>query len=297
MEQIELLDIKLNQMQIFLTAAQTLNFSAAGELLGYTQPMISRTIKGLEESLGIILFIRDQKHIQLTPAGQELYRQWKNIIRQVENSISDAHKLQEGYNQILRFGIGTLARDPEVVHLRECVQKLPQNIIVQCECSTADTLWKRIENGQLDLILASGHSLPMDAKRLYHWRILEESYLSVFIPCSNPLSKLDDISMADLKGERFICVSPEVDRNYAVLLNELTSEAGFVPRVACYLESDLSVKINLKMGNGIVLADSRTGLEDHDIRKYELKAYRNDILLVWRKENDNPILQQFLDLL
>ncbi len=87
----------------------------------------------------------------------------------------------------------------------------------------------------------------------------------------------------DLKQEKFIVVSAESDPCHVQLLNRLAKNAGFVPQIACYVPNEISFKVNLEMGNGIVLADSFCELDDKEIKKYELKE-QNDIIAMWKPD-------------
>lgn len=64
----------LDHLRSFDVAARRLSFSAAAEELHLTQPAISRQIKGLEEELGVQLFHRAARKVELTMAGQMLQR-------------------------------------------------------------------------------------------------------------------------------------------------------------------------------------------------------------------------------
>ena len=64
--------------------AKTKSISKAAENLFMGQPNLSRAIKELEESLGIIIFNRTPKGISITPEGEEFLRYAKRIIRQVD---------------------------------------------------------------------------------------------------------------------------------------------------------------------------------------------------------------------
>ena len=82
---------------------------------------------------------------------------------------------------------------------------------------------------------------------------MKRSSLAVFVTKSNPLSQKEQISFSDLRSESFIAFSSDVDSEYILLLNRLAAEAGFIPRISCYVPNENSFKINLIMGNGVVL--------------------------------------------
>lgn len=62
----------LNYLAAFQIVSQTLNISVAAKELGVSQPALSRQLRRLEESLGLTLFVRRQRGIELTEGGQRL---------------------------------------------------------------------------------------------------------------------------------------------------------------------------------------------------------------------------------
>ena len=109
MQHIDLRNIKINQIQIFLEAVNCGSFSGAAEALHVTQPMVSKTIQALEKELGIILFIRSKGKLNLTPAGRDCYNQWSNMLKYLEASVESAHAIQEGASSRLHIGAGSMA--------------------------------------------------------------------------------------------------------------------------------------------------------------------------------------------
>lgn len=62
--------MELRQLRYFLTVAQELNITRAAERLNMSQPPLSNQIHGLEEELGVTLFVRGKRRLTLTGGGQ-----------------------------------------------------------------------------------------------------------------------------------------------------------------------------------------------------------------------------------
>ena len=71
------------QLQTFLVVAQEASFSAAGDRLNLTQPAISKRIAGLETQLGVRLFDRIARQVQLTEAGTRLQGEAQEILQRL----------------------------------------------------------------------------------------------------------------------------------------------------------------------------------------------------------------------
>lgn len=86
------MNISYEAYRVFYYTAKTRSFTQAANALGNSQPNISRIIKNLERELGCILFLRNNRHVELTAEGQTLYRH-----------VSDAfEQLQAGEDALLR---------------------------------------------------------------------------------------------------------------------------------------------------------------------------------------------------
>ena len=73
----------LRSLHYFTVVAEELNITRAAERLNMSQPPLSSQIKGLEEELGVQLFIRGKRRLTITDAGAQLYRRAKQILELV----------------------------------------------------------------------------------------------------------------------------------------------------------------------------------------------------------------------
>lgn len=76
--------MELRQLKYFLVTAETLHFSRAAEVLYMSQPALSKQIAELEKELGVTLFVRDKRGVQITPAGLRLQEEARKLLHQAE---------------------------------------------------------------------------------------------------------------------------------------------------------------------------------------------------------------------
>ncbi len=84
------------QQKCFIEAAELLNFTAAAERLYISQPALSRNISALEEELGVMLFLRRNNVLSLTPGGEILYRWMKENAESLERARLEAKERTPG---------------------------------------------------------------------------------------------------------------------------------------------------------------------------------------------------------
>src|SRR5574344_1681441 len=97
------MDINYELYKVFYYVATSLSFSDASKKLFISQSAVSQSIKTLEKKLGINLFIRSTKRVQLTPEGETLLRHIEpamNLIKRGENQLMEAGKLGGGQLRI-----------------------------------------------------------------------------------------------------------------------------------------------------------------------------------------------------
>ena len=97
------MDIK--QLKTFLCVAETGSLSRASDRLHIVQPALSRQIKLLEHEIGVELFTRHVRGMELTEAGKELMERVSGLVRQLEVSIYDVQSLRGDIKGQVALGI------------------------------------------------------------------------------------------------------------------------------------------------------------------------------------------------
>ncbi|MEH6422326.1 LysR substrate-binding domain-containing protein [Pseudomonas sp. CGJS7] len=87
-------------LRTFEAAARHLNFTRAADELGLTPAAVSHQIKEIEEQLGLTLFVRTSRSIQLTAAGIELYDATRTALDTLHRAAARARRLNRGTTQL-----------------------------------------------------------------------------------------------------------------------------------------------------------------------------------------------------
>ncbi len=96
----------LKQLKTFIRVAEAGSLSRASDLLRLAQPALSRQIRMLEEEIGVDLFTRHGRGMDLTDAGVELLARVKGLITQLENSVEDIRSRPTGVKGSVSLGLG-----------------------------------------------------------------------------------------------------------------------------------------------------------------------------------------------
>ncbi|MER7027121.1 MULTISPECIES: LysR family transcriptional regulator [Streptomyces] len=106
------INVDLRHLRCFLAVAEEGGFTAAGRRLHLAQPTLTRTIKSLEESLGVQLFERSTRRTELTEKGEKLRENLGPLLGQLDRTLKDlreGEKLRVGFSWGLPEGLSRFA--------------------------------------------------------------------------------------------------------------------------------------------------------------------------------------------
>lgn len=117
----------LSEFQLLAVLAQEMNMRKASDRLFVSQPALSQRLQSIEKEWGTKLFIRSQKGLSLTPAGELVIDFVNDVLKKEEKVRETIYSLQEGVSGTLRIAVASIVGQnwlPEV--LKKYVDKFPQ---------------------------------------------------------------------------------------------------------------------------------------------------------------------------
>jgi LysR family hydrogen peroxide-inducible transcriptional activator len=193
--------VELDQLRYFLRIAELGNFTRAAEDLAISQPALSRSIQRLEEELGMPVFVRKARTLELTDAGQLL----RSRAQQIQSIVEDtkAEICDDGQSGRLRIGaIPTIAPYFLPAFLQQFSQRYPQASLIIYE-ETTEALLKACSQGEVDVAIIA---LPLEAKYLQYETLLEEE-LWLVLPTQHPLLEKKRLRLEDVRDWPFIMLN------------------------------------------------------------------------------------------
>lgn len=94
----------IDNLKCFILVAENLSFARAAETLYISQPAVTKQINALETELGVTLFIRSTRHVELTPAGMSFYKDAKEIVTKSQLAVQRLQS-QNYETSTLRIGL------------------------------------------------------------------------------------------------------------------------------------------------------------------------------------------------
>ena len=152
----------LSQYKIFYEVAKAGNISRAAKELYISQPAISKSISKLEDSLGLSLFTRSSRGVQLTCEGEVLFEHVREAFEALDRGEQELKRIQEFDIGHLRIGVSnTLCKYILLPYLKTFVDQYPHMRVTIESQATAQTL-ARLEQQKIDLGLVAEPSLKKE---------------------------------------------------------------------------------------------------------------------------------------
>ncbi len=119
--------MELRHLRCFIVLAEELHFTRAAERLHIEQPPLSRSIKELEDELGILLFDRDRRGTRLTAAGTAFLQDTRRLFAVLEQAKENAKAVASGLRGSLRIAVSDGATNPRLsAFLARCRAEEPE---------------------------------------------------------------------------------------------------------------------------------------------------------------------------
>ncbi|MBN9472827.1 MAG: LysR family transcriptional regulator [Bordetella sp. SCN 67-23] len=150
--------LRLRNLQMLLSLAQTRNISHSAAALNTTQPALSKWLRELEDDIGLPLFERHARGLRPTSYGEALIAHARRLETQLDRAHSDMEAMREGGSgQVLIGTSGAAAPDTVPLAMLALLRRMPQARIRVVE-STMDHLMEQLAGGELDIVV--GRSAP-----------------------------------------------------------------------------------------------------------------------------------------
>jgi DNA-binding transcriptional LysR family regulator len=286
--------MELRHLRYAVAVADVLSFTRAAERLHIAQPPLTQQIRALEAELGLELFHRTKRRVELTPSGRVFVQHARRILASVEEMTAASQRVHRG--EVGRIAIGFLSsiafdyfprvirafrsRFPDVeVELRE-LKQLP--MLEALRTQTLDVAFIRnfIDDPEID-----------------SRTVLREHFLAA-LPAGHRLAGRSSVAPADLRDEPFVTVMRRDPPSLYAHTVGICERAGFHPRVVQEANDVQSCVGLVSAGVGVsIVPDTIRVLAVPGITYSRLRGIKDEIEIVvaWRKDDTNRVIGRFVE--
>lgn len=205
-----------HQLQVFLAAAETLNFSRAAERLHLSQPSVTQHIQLLEAHFGVPLFLRAGRRVSLTEAGARLVPLAREMVMASIRTDEIMESLKGEVHGELRIGCSTTPGKYVLPPLLADFMRLYSRVEAVVNVTSRDRALRMLSDGRVHLALSSVFEYSSEIE--FHRFITEPIVL--ITPPDHPWALRGEIEPDELMDMRFI-LREETSGTYAVLRDGL----------------------------------------------------------------------------
>ncbi|MFS1664413.1 LysR family transcriptional regulator [Streptococcus sp. zg-JUN1979] len=264
------MDIRI--LNYFVTIAQEKNITRAAEKLLMTQPALSRQLKLLEEELGVVLFRRSSRQLQLTEDGQYLYNRALEILSLV-NKTEETLTRKGDIGGDLYIGAAESASMFLIAKACDRMLSMYPQVRFHFLSDNADAVYENLDKGILDFGIVFATQVSHKYQSL---ELPSQDHWCIIAPKHHPLAIQKEISLTDIITYPLI-ISAQTNH----LDHSLFKGLGDYRIVATY-NLLYNAGLLVKVGLGIALALDGI-VQDPDLVTIPLKEQGNDKLyLIWR---------------
>lgn len=290
-------NINIQQIDYFLAVAKHLNFTEASRSLYISQPTLSKQIALFEEEINAQLFVRNKRKVTLTPAGELLYSKLGGIIQELDSVLNQATQVSSGFEMMLDIGcLDALDTSDFLVSSTELFKEKYPNIQISFERASFKNLRDKMINNEFDLTFTL--SFEVEGIADLEYREIWETSSSIITTNKHPLAKKGNLSLSDFKDESFVVLSREETPNGFDGIIAICRQHGFTPKIAKFVPNIESLILSVETGIGVALVDTNIPLNSKSkIVKHQVDNDFIKVVAVWRKDNMNPALKLYQEML
>jgi DNA-binding transcriptional LysR family regulator len=288
-------DLSARQLHAVLAVAEYSSFIAAAAFLKTSQPALTRTIKRVEDVLGVRLFDRSTRRVAITAAGREFVAVAERMLNDLRISVGSMRQISEQQRgQIIISSIMSVATGLLPAIVAKYRASRPGIEIILRE-GVHGTVLEDIRSGAADL----GATYVDDVPDFVESKRVSREVFDVILPRSHPLTKSarrSSVTLTDLVS--FPLVSLPHESRTRRIIDAAASTAGHTLQHVATVAQFATMMSFVRAGVGIAIVPSGAiaGLLGRDIAVLTLRKPRlsRDVGLIWLRERElTPVAQGF----
>ena len=240
--------MNLSHLRYFVHLAQTRHYTKAAEQLYISQPSLSHAMAQLEHELGVPLFEKSGRNVELTQFGEQFLDSATQALEILDDSVAYLQHCAKG-NGVVRLGLlRTLGVEYVPGLVADYLRKHPE-LKLEFSFFTGVTfdLLDKLKRHELDIVFSS--KAP-EERNLLSVPVTKQDLVLV-VPADHPLAGQHTVDLADLGEEPFIQFAPGSGLRYVV--DDLFRQVGVTPRTVYEIQEDQVIAGMVAHGFGIAI--------------------------------------------
>lgn len=290
-----LYNITFQQLEFFLTAAETKYIYKAADALFVSQPDVSKWIRRLEKEIGVKLFDRTHYGLRLTPQGSYLYSKCYPLYNRFCRAIENTRNINDNVSDCIR--IGCLNSFCSIRTMKNYIRRFKEmrpEVVAYEELHEYNELNQLLISGKVDVVFST--SFALDGLPNVTCKNVARTDLYIALPSTHPLASRENVHLHELSEETFCVLAPEIVKSGTDRLLDMCMKNGFYPKNIRYVPNISTLILLLKQGLGVTISGYIA--EDPDIKMFPVEELNENTYesLAWRTNELSRAAQEFVDM-
>ena len=288
--------MELRHLRYFVAVGEEQHYGRAAERLGIAQPALSRQLQDLEKELGFTLFDRLPRGVKLSAAGKLYLSDARRILLEVEEAKLRAERVAFGKAGMLRVGFVEMLSWHGVVPdtFRRFRRRQPDVELDLQPLRSVDQI-EAVRSGRLDAgFIFSLAKLDGDFAQL----LVAQHKVVLAAPQGHSVTRLKRLRLRDLRDAPFVWFHRSANPLFYERIMQACVQGGLsTPRIVQYAVDHATALslVSCRLGVAFVSETARwqcpRGVKLLPIADLDIPV---PIYLIWRKDNQSPLLQRFI---
>lgn len=285
--------MELRHLRYFIAVAEELHFSRAAARLNVAQPPLSTQIRQLEEEIGVTLFLRTRRRVELTEAGEAFLIEARRVLGVLERGVALAREIGTGQRGTLRLGAVYSAIYAVVPQMLRAFAVQHPDISVELSEMTVQQQLDALASGTIDVgILRS----PIHDARIETRLLFREGIVAV-VPAGHELASRGAIHVADLAPYPFLLSGIGLQSSFRQHVLGTFDRFGIVPNITREIAEIHSIISLVGAGLGVSIAPatvSHIRVSDVVYLRILDDIPQIEVSLAWHRDVRPPVLSALL---
>lgn len=242
-----LMDVDPRLLRYFLAVARDLHFGRAAAKLYLSQPALSEGIKKLETELGVALFIRGSRRVELTESGRVLLAQAPVVLSQLDRTIAFVRSTARRGGNSFRIGYSPFVDLARVWAVRTYLQRAEPDLSIEFISSKTTEQISLLLRNEIQAGILVG---PVDEQGLILESVFREKFM-VGLPKGHQLARNRGIRLRDLETESIIWIPRSFHPAFYDRFLSLCGAREYRPRITHEVTTVSECLQLIKKGEGI----------------------------------------------
>ncbi|MCW5602960.1 MAG: LysR family transcriptional regulator [Burkholderiales bacterium] len=284
--------MEIRDIEYFCHVARARHVGKAAEIIGLSQPALSKSIRRLESELKASLFRRTPKGVEMTAVGEMLLAHAKNLSVAFDDLRREAHNIVNGQSGLLRLGANPAIADYLLSDI--CIESLAeaQGIRLSVMVDMNNVLVPSLRDGVLDLIVSG--IPPSSAPDFTHEPLLDDEFV-VVASDSHPLTRKKHLRPRDLAPYHWVLSSNSIASSAVLSRQHLTQSLinhGLPGPVVALETNSTHLMMRTISGSDLLGFQSRQVVRSAKLKTRELRieslAWHRCIGITYRRHSYLP---------